>query len=118
MTIFNNTDLNKTVYFFNRLGTNPVSILLTNEATNISTSFNIDSLVNASYYDLFNFTVTSGYFIENNFYYFKILDANNDILFQDKLFVTNQTITDNSIYDINKDKYISNVTINEYKIYE
>ena len=118
MTIFNTVDLFKTIYFFNRKGTDATYVTFTNEATNVSTSFDVDNLGSATYYDVFNFTASSGYFLENNFYYFKIFDVDDNILFQDKLFVTDQTISNNLKYDINKDKYISNITTNEYIIYE
>lgn len=118
MTIFNTTDLDKSICFLNRQGTDATYITFTNEATNVSTTFDVSTVTNSTYYDVFNFTVTSGYFVENNFYYFKIFDAADNILFQDKLFVTNQTISNNLIYHINKDKYTSNVTTNEYTIYE
>lgn len=118
MTVFNTTDLNQDIPFFNRTGSTPNHIVLTNEATNVSDSFNMDVLVEGVYFNVFNFTVTEGFFVENNFYFFRLFDVDNNILFQDKLFVTNQDVQNNVIYNINKDKYNSNVTTNEYTIYE
>jgi len=118
MTIFNTTDLSKSINYFNRKGTIATDVVFTNEATNVSTNFNVDSLSNTSYYDVLNFTATDGYFNENDFYLFEIKDASGDIIFKDKLFVTNQDISNNLIYDINKNRYKPNTTTNEYTIYE
>lgn len=110
--------LSKSINYFNRKGTIATDVVFTNEATNVSTNFNVDSLSNTSYYDVLNFTATDGYFNENDFYLFEIKDASGDIIFKDKLFVTNQDISNNLIYDINKNRYKPNTTTNEYTIYE
>ena len=113
MTIVNSTDLTKTINYFNRLGTDPLTVSIVNEATNVTTVFDVDSFTSLSYYDAFTFTASENYFLQDNFYFFKLLDVNNDIIFQDKLFCTNQTD-----YSINKDEYKEHTTTNEYKIYE
>lgn len=51
---------------------------------------------------------------ENTFYNLKVLN-NNEIVYLDKIFCTNQTISD---YTVNENQYVEHTTINEYKIYE
>ena len=112
MTIVNSTDLIKNINYFNRLGNDPLTVSIVNESTNVATVFDVDSFASQSYYDTLTFTTSEDYFLQDNFYFFKVLDAENNIIFQDKLFCTNQ-----NDYSINENKYKEHTTTNEYKIY-
>lgn len=114
MTIVNSTDETKQISYFNRLDLMPVSILITNESSNVKTSIHIDSVISLSYYDELTIKFPSGYFIPNNFYFFQVLDIDGKVLFQDKIFCTD--FTEN--YSINEGRYKENQTTNEYKIYQ
>ena len=114
MTILTATGTTKTINYFNRIDTTPFTVNLKNEATNVRTNFNVVSVTADLYFDSLTFTVSSGYFIEDNFYMIKILDVDGNIIFKDKIFVTNQT----GVYNINNNRYEPNVTTNEYTIYE
>lgn len=113
MIIVNTSDETKQISYFNRLDLTPVTISITNESTNVNTSIDIDSLMSLSYYDVLTITFDSGYFIQDNFYFFQVLDIDNKILFQDKIFCTDYTEN----YSINEGRYKENETTNEYKIY-
>ena len=113
MTIVNSTDETKEINYFNRYDLLPVSISITNESTNVNTSIDIDSVISLSYYDVITVTFETGYFIENNFYFFQVLNIDDKVLFQDKIFCTNNKEN----YSINEGRYQENPTTNEYKIY-
>ena len=86
------------------------SIVLRNETTNIETTINT------------NFYLENYYLIaetvfdlkENTFYNITIYN-NFDIVYKDKVFCTNQN---SDTYTVNQNQYVSNVTDNEFKIYE
>ena len=113
MIIVNSTDETKEISYFNRYDLLPVSISIANEATNVITLIDIDSVISLSYYDVLTITFDAGYFIQDNFYFIQVLDIDNKVLFQDKIFCTD--FTEN--YSINEGRYKENTTTNEYKIY-
>ena len=112
MTIVNSTDLIKNLNYFNRTGASPSSIYILNKSTNITSTFVIDLFTSLNYYDTLTFTVSNGYFLQDIFYYCKILDSNNDVIYKDLIFCTDQ-----ENYTINENKYKEHTTTNEYKIY-
>ena len=86
------------------------SIVLVNEMTNESTTISSDFYIDGYYL----YTTTTFDLIEGNFYTLSILN-NNDVVYKDKIFCTNQNL---QTYSINKDAYVQHTTTNEYKIFE
>jgi len=79
---------------------------MTNESTTISSYFYIDN-----YY---LYTTTTFDLKEGNFYTLTIKN-NNEVVYKDKIFCTNQVIAD---YTINKNEYVANQTTNDFIVYE
>ena len=91
-------------------GSDADTIVLRDEETNIETeieaTFSIDKY----------FVTTSVIFpIKENKYYTLTIKDGTNIVYRDKIFCTNQSL---STYSINKDEYVQHVTTNEYKIFE
>jgi len=91
-------------------GSNADSIVLRDEETNIEIV--IDCIFSIDKY----YATTSVIFpIKENKYYTLSIKNGINIVYKDKIFCTNQTISD---YSINKDQYVQHTTNNEYKIFD
>ena len=93
-------------------------LFLTDESTNVETQVTIDSQSTNDYYETITatFHTTSPAFtlVEDRFY--KILIKNGtDIVYYDRVFVTNQNV---STFSVNNNVYNSNSSTNEFIIYE
>lgn len=93
-------------------------LFLTDESTNVETQVTINSQSTNDYYETITatFHTTSPAFtlVENRFY--KILIKNGtDIVYYDRVFVTNQNV---STFSVNNNVYNSNSSTNEFIIYE
>ena len=86
------------------------TIVLVNETTDESTTYNIT-------------TTQSGYYLvvndvfdlkENNFYFMTVKNG-SDIVYRDKIYCTNQTISD---YSVNNGEYDDYTSTNDYITYE
>ena len=86
------------------------TIVLRNETTNIETTIEVDFYL----YDYYLTAVEVFDLKENTFYNLTIKNGSN-IVYKDKIFCTNQA---NDTYTVNQNQYVSNVTNNEFKIYE
>ena len=86
------------------------SIVLVNEMTNESTTISSDFYIDGYYL----YTTTTFDLIEGNFYTLSILN-NNDVVYKDKIFCTNQVIAD---FSINDGQYVANQTNNDFIVYE
>jgi len=86
------------------------TIVLRNETTNeektISASFALDK-----YY----LTTTTTFDLKENTFYNLTIKNGVEVVYKDRIFCTNQTIVS---YSVNKDEYVSNVTNNDFIIYE
>ena len=86
------------------------TIVLRNETTNeeqtISASFALDK-----YY----LTTTTVFNLKENTFYNLTIKNGMEVVYKDRVFCTNQTIVS---YSVNKDEYVSNVTNNDFIIYE
>jgi len=89
---------------------NATTIVLRNETTNVETIINTEFYL-SDYY----LTVVSVFDLKENTFYNLTVKNNNDIVYKDKIFCTNQDL---DTYSVNKNEYVSNVTTNEFKIYE
>jgi hypothetical protein len=89
---------------------NATTIVLRNETTNEETSITA-TFVLSSYY----LTTTTIFNLKQNTFYNLTIKNNDVIVYKDKVFCTNQT---NNTFTINQNQYVSNVTNNEFKIYE
>jgi len=91
-------------------GSSADTIILRDEETNIETE--IEAVFSIDKY----FVTTSVIFpIKENKYYTLTIKDGTNIVYRDKIFCTNQSL---STYSINKDEYVQHVTTNEYKIFE
>jgi hypothetical protein len=79
---------------------------MTNESTTISSDFYIDG-----YY---LYTTTTFDLKEGNFYTLTIKN-DNDVVYKDKIFCTNQVIAN---FSINDGEYVANQTTNDFIVYE
>ena len=89
---------------------NATTIVLRNETTGKETSITTEFYL-SDYY----LTTTSVFDLKENTFYNLTIKNNNDIVYKDKIFCTNQSV---DTYTVNKNQYVSNVTDNEFKIYE
>jgi len=85
------------------------SISFTSESTGATLSYAVTPVLDRYYH------VISGVFnlVEGNYYTLKVYDDSNDVVYRDKVFVTNQTIAD---YSVNDGEYITHTTDNEFII--
>lgn len=93
-------------------------LFLTDESTNVTTQVTIDNNATNDYYETITATFHTGVpafsLVENRFY--KILIKNGtDIVYYDRVFVTNQNV---STFSVNNNVYNSNSSTNEFIIYE
>jgi len=84
------------------------SMVIEDEAENTSVTIAIIPSVDRYYLSVSEVLTL----VEGRFYTLKVLNG-TDIVYKDKIFCTNQTV---SSYTINKDEYVQNVTNNEYVI--
>ena len=89
---------------------NATTIVLRNEITNVETEIVADFYL-SDYY----ITATTIFDLKENTFYNLTIKNGNNIVYKDKVFCTNQA---NDVYTINQNQYVSNVTTNEFKIYE
>jgi len=86
------------------------TIVLRNETTGKEVSIEADFFL-ADYY----LTTTSIFDLKENTFYNLTIKNNDSIVYKDKVFCTNQS---SDTYTVNQNQYVSNVTDNEFKIYE
>lgn len=86
------------------------TIVLVNEMTNETTTITSDFYKDGYYL----YTTATFDLKEGNFYTLSILN-NTEVVYKDKIFCTNQTISE---YTINKDEYVANQTTNDFIVYE
>lgn len=86
------------------------TIILTNESTGISTTYNVTSSIDG-YYLLVDDVFTLK---ESNFYRMVVKNGSTEV-YRDRVFCTNQNISDFSVNNAEYDEYNSN---NDYIIYE
>jgi len=83
------------------------SISFTSESTGATLSYAVTPVLDRYYH------VISGVFnlVEGNYYTLKVYDDSNEVVYRDKVFVTNQTT-----YSVNDGEYITHTTDNEFII--
>lgn len=114
MTIISPNNETKAIAYFNRSGVSPFFVKITNETTQVSDTFLVESFEVVSYYNTLEFTPSSGFFQADNFYMFKILGENDEVIFKDKIFCAENP----NSYSINRNQYTEHSTTNEYIVYE
>jgi hypothetical protein len=85
------------------------SMVLTNETTGESTTYAITA-TQVDYYLTFSEVVT----LEENVFYQMTVKNGSDIVYKDKVFCTNQTVSD---YTVNKNEYDTYSSDNDYITY-
>jgi len=110
MILLNEGDANQTIKFIPRSNTYN-TLIVTNESTNISTNITIVSSLVGDYY---NEIVASFDLIKDTFYSLTIKNG-SDIVFKDKIFISNQN---SDTYSPNQNVYTSNISTNYFIIYE
>ena len=93
------------------------TLLVENEATGVEVTITITSFTNGDYYDTINATFVNGTFVlvQNNFYKLTLKNGTK-IVHKDRIFCTDQTPVVN--YSVNDGEFKSNVSNNEFIIYE
>ena len=86
------------------------TIVLRNESTGSETTIVADFFL-SDYY----LTTTSIFNLKENTFYNLTIKNLDIIVYKDKVFCTNQS---SDTYTVNQNQYVSNVTDNEFKIYE
>ena len=93
------------------------ALYITGESTNVTTEITITSFANGDYYDTINATFVNGLFnLVNNTFYTLELKNGTTVVHKDRIFVTDQTPVVN--YSVNDGEFTSNVSNNEFIIYE
>jgi hypothetical protein len=93
------------------------ALFITGESTNITTEITITGFTNGDYYDTINATFVNGLFnLVNNTFYTLELKNGTTVVHKDRIFVTDQTPVVN--YSVNDGEFKSNVSNNEFIIYE
>lgn len=109
--------INNTATSFNYIsrGYNPDSMVITNEATNISTTLSI-ALIDIYDHDYYVQISNINYnFTENNYYRLVLKDANGNDVYRDRIFCTDQVAAN---YTPNQNTYKSFATQdNEFLMY-
>tara|TARA_R100001443_G_scaffold101300_1_gene109131 strand:+ start:478 stop:828 length:351 start_codon:yes stop_codon:yes gene_type:complete len=92
-------------------------LYIRNESTNVETQITITSSTQGDYYDTINATFVNGTFnlVKDNFYTLELRNGTT-VVHKDKIFVTDQSPVVN--YTVNQGEYQSNVSNNEFIIYE
>ena len=108
MIILQDTNTTQTFSIIPRFYTGE-SISFTSESTGATLSYAVTPVMDRYYH------VKSGVFnlVEGNYYTLKVYDDTNEVVYRDKVFVTNQTIAD---YSVNDGEYITHTTDNEFII--
>lgn len=86
------------------------SYVITSETDGTSTTYTYDSTV-SDYYLSITDTIALE---ENNYYTFQALNG-SDIVYEGRIFCTNQTVAD---YSVNNGEFTTNASNNDYVIYE
>lgn len=110
MIILEESVSSQTIKFIPRYYTGSV-MKLTNETTGEILTYSINP-VKVEYYHSIDVIVNTK---EGNFYSMAIFNDDDELVYRDKVFCTNQDIDS---YTINKDEYIENATNNDYIVYE
>lgn len=109
MIILKETIVPQTITFIPRELT-ATTIILRNETTNSITTIEADFIL-SDYY----LTTTTVLDLKENTFYNLTIKNNDNVVYKDKVFCTNQ---ETSTYTVNQNEYVTNVTNNEFKIYE
>jgi hypothetical protein len=75
-------------------------LFLTNETTNVTTEYSI-TCTQVSYYLTFSKILS----LKEGHFYTMVIQQNDELIYRDKVFCTNQTI---GTYSVNKDEYVQN----------
>ena len=86
------------------------TIVLRNETTGTETNIAADFFL-SDYY----LTTTTIFSLKENTFYNLTIKNDNDIVYKDKVFCTNQS---SDTYTVNQNQYVANTTDNEFKVYE
>jgi len=110
MIILKEQNTSQTFKFIPRYYTG-VNLRLVNESSGQVYSYNVSPERIGYYHQITHIVDTK----EGNFYSLTIFDDNSNVVYKDKVFCTNQEITE---YTINKDEYVQKSSDNEFIIYE
>lgn len=86
-----------------------VNLRLVNESSGEVTSYNVSPERIGYFHQITSILNTK----EGNFYSLTVFDENSNVVYRDKVFCTNQEITE---YTINKDEYVQKSSDNEFII--
>lgn len=85
------------------------SVTLYNELTNAIVDITNIEITNNAYYKTMTFDIEND--LQNDIFYYLTMYNNSNIVYRDKVFVTNQQP---EVYTVNKDQYTSHTSNNEF----
>ena len=86
-------------------------VQITDELTNKTVIIDTYTFTEGDYYSTFESEFN---LVENRFYNL-VIKKNNDIVYRDRIFCTNQSLV---TFSVNNGQYVSNSTTNEFIVYE
>ena len=110
MILLNEGDANQTIKFIPRANSYD-TMIVTNESTNVSENITIVSSLVGDYYN----EIVASFDLTKDTFYSLTIKNNSDIVFKDKVFISNQN---SETYSPNQNVYTSHVSTNDFIIYE
>ena len=110
MMLINEGNANQTIKFIPRSDTYN-TMIVTDESTNVSQNIAIISSLVGDYYN----EIVASFDLTKDTFYSLTIKNNNDIVFKDKIFISNQN---SETYSPNQNVYTSHVSTNDFIIYE
>jgi hypothetical protein len=110
MMLINEGNANQTIKFIPRSNTYN-TMIVTDESTNVSQNIAIISSLVGDYYN----EIVAVFDLTKDTFYSLTIKNNNDIVFKDKIFISNQN---SETYSPNQNVYTSHVSTNDFIIYE
>lgn len=108
--LINEGNANQTIKFIPRSNTYN-TMIVTDESTNVSQNIAIISSLVGDYYN----EIVASFDLTKDTFYSLTIKNNNDIVFKDKIFISNQN---SETYSPNQNVYTSHVSTNDFIIYE
>jgi len=84
---------------------------ITDEQTNVTQTIPITSSTQGDYV----FSITATFALVDGHFYNLVLKSGADIIFKDRVFCTSQNLV---TFSVNNGEYVSNVTTNDFIVYE
>ena len=101
MIILNTSAVAQTLKVIPREYVSSFVMTVRDDSTNVAETYNITTATQVGNY----LTFTNAFNLVENRFYDLTLETASGVIYKDRIFCTNQNVTDNKMYDINKDQY-------------